>query len=290
MSTLAMRATKRFALLSTFVLVASCGGRTLPSSEEGDASPTGPTVDGGPRAGSEAGGQGSEAAVGHTDGGVVPGGQLTITLDRSTTNLNGGVKGTVKNGTSKAVYLEGCGIYDRQHLEQGKWVSKGSSIDCFWEGNARELLPGASLAQGEYFESIGQWRLALPYGASCPTGVPLDLSKCKSSGTVTSATITVVDGKAFCDGLVKSYAQAMIQARKCFVSWGPPPCPVLVQSDLSCGCSIHVQDATALVAIQQSWIASSCSSYYTLCAGKCAAPPSQGDCINGMCEDDWGED
>jgi hypothetical protein len=273
--------------LSLFMIVlvaGGCGGRALPAGEVDSA----PSADGGGGVvPGDAGPALAEGSIPRADSGHPAPGSVTITLDKTTADVQGSLNGTLHNQTAASIFVGGCGLFDRQLFENGAWKSKGSSVDCFDDPGLQEVSSGTSLKQAEYFETIGTWRLAVHYGAGCPKSGLLDLSQCKVQGMAVSPTIKVVATQSYCAQLASSYKQGVPKAKGCKNAMAGQ-CQKMAASDLICGCPTFVNDSTSLVSLQQLWSAAGCGSFYLPCTGICMTPVFS-YCYNNACLDDYGD-
>ncbi|MCK5800643.1 MAG: hypothetical protein KAI47_25820 [Deltaproteobacteria bacterium] len=224
-----------------------------------------------------------DSTIPRPDTHVTPG-QVTVFTDRSHYGLSETAKAFAQNGLGETIWLPGCTFFSRDWQQpDGTWVGQGSDIDCFWEGNATPLKPGATTAgSGVHFHSPGRWRMSLTYGLSCKPQAPLTETHCTHLETVTSAPFTVEVTLADCQDLAKSYKKALTNAMNCDTTVNTPQCTKLVDTDISCGCNIYVQEDAHLQTLQKRFAAYGCAAKIPPCGIKCApAPPSA--CLNNRC-------
>lgn len=266
-------------LLALIIIVslAACSGRTIPIVDDTGAGPD------------------DDGFVIVPDSGVDPDtsttlpdlalpGKVTVYTDKTSYGMSEVVTGTVHNGTSHSIFLPGCGIFDREHMEQGSWANKGPSLICAWEGEAVEVKPGAIESQEAGFHLPGTWRLSLRYGVGCTPGpgIPLGGAGCTSFETAVSPQVQVKVDQATCDKLNQSYINKLEKARQCDESINTPQCLTMVQPDLICGCPIYVNDASVLKPYEEKWQDWGCAAIYPPCGIKCV-PPAPMACVNDTC-------
>ena len=78
-----------------------------------------------------------------------------------------------------------------------------------------------------------------------------------SGGSGGSGGASVGDAGKDCATLSTEYAAAIADAKRCNPS-DPMACQMMAPASLSCGCPMHVNDATRVQSLAQEWIASGC--------------------------------
>jgi hypothetical protein len=216
---------------------------------------------------------------------IVPG-QVTVVTDRSAYATFETARVTVHNGTDQAIFLGGCSILTREHLEQNQWVDHGPDRICTWEGLARRVGPGESLGQDTTFELPGQWRVAVGYGTGCEPDKPLSGANCTGQDVARSLPVEVTTDRATCERVNDRYEQALESARACNPAINTPQCLELVYENLYCGCPTYVNNDRRLQSHQRRWEELGCGLIFPGCDVDCAVP-SSGACVNGSCVDQW---
>lgn len=246
-------------VISLTLLLTACGGRAIPAGG-GDA---GLRVDGDPG----------------------PAGKVTVTTNLRSYGLSQAASGTVYNGLDHSIFLPGCSIFNRQFRASPSdpWQDRGPDMMCGWEGEAREVKPGASQKQTARFGEPGQWRLTLRYGVGCKLGVPLSEAKCAAMADAVSAPVTVTVDKAACIKINEQYRAALEPARKCNPYINMVQCRELVRTDLACGCQTYVQAPAMLRTLAERYAALSCHKLMPPCSIKCSPPAPSGCGKDGLC-------
>jgi hypothetical protein len=119
-------------------------------------------------------------------GGCTAGG-ITVVTDKTSYAWGQTVKATLTNGTAASVFLGGCGAYAVEREEGGIWVDKGTTVDCVWEGYAKEVKPGTSYTESVYPSPAATYRIRADYGLGCTAGKPLSSAGCSSFAKAHSA-------------------------------------------------------------------------------------------------------
>ncbi|MBW2736427.1 MAG: hypothetical protein JRH20_28915 [Deltaproteobacteria bacterium] len=237
---------------------------------------------------------------------------VIVTVDKRSYSTSEEVMGTVHNGTKESIFLGGCSIFARELFENAVWTEMPAVMVCGWEGVGIELKPGESyqemsyfnqpgswrlrlpyatdcLKPGEsyqemsYFNQPGSWRLRLPYATDCMEGEPLSQAGCTGAGKVFSTAATALIDKASCEIVNRKYRSAMDKAATCQPDATSPQCGATMVSDLICGCSTWINDATGPAYYADRWEAWGC--YAVLpspCDMACDLPP-QFACVDGVC-------
>jgi hypothetical protein len=100
--------------------------------------------------------------------------------------------GTFHNGGDRSTFLAGCSAFTFQQMVAGRWQEVGPAVVCFWEGIAREVLPGGELATSFAAPEPGTWRLRYGVSFGCQPGQPLSRADCTSQEEVYSPAFTVI--------------------------------------------------------------------------------------------------
>jgi hypothetical protein len=90
-------------------------------------------------------------------------------------------------------------------------------------------------------------------------------------------------GGASCGDLANQYAAALTKAEQCDAATNGQ-CQQLVSASLSpcnTGCTMYVNDASTLNAIQASWLQQGCNNVAVLCPGIVCNQPGAGACVAG---------
>jgi hypothetical protein len=212
---------------------------------------------------------------------------ISLVSDKSLYAWGQSVKGTLTNGTTSSVFLGGCGAFAIERKEASVWVDKGSTVDCVWEGNAIEVMGGASHTENVYPFVGGTYRLRADYGLGCTPGQPLSSAKCTSFAKVYSYPFVFQPDLKECLSLISSYSAALSKAKVCDPTTNMPQCLVKVSASLACGCETYVQSDTPLTPIVQSWIDLSCAAASSLpgCPPMPCSNPKGSGCMSGQCTD-----
>ena len=213
-------------------------------------------------------------------------GGLVLTSDKALYTWGQTPKGTLANGTPASVFLAGCGAYAVERKEAAAWVDKGTTVDCAWEGYAKEVKPGSSYTENVYVSPGGTYRLRADYGLGCAPNQPLSSAKCASFGKVFSAPFVLQPDVKECMTLISNYDAALSKARVCDPAINTPQCLLKATASLGCGCDTYVQSDAALKPIVQSWNDLGCAT-----SGLPGCPPMPcpnvkgAGCVSGVCMD-----
>jgi hypothetical protein len=82
-----------------------------------------------------------------------------------------------------SLWLDGCGAFALQRLEDGRWQAPVPAHVCVWEGFAQRVAPGSE--RDEEFvapEEPGTWRLLYAVGVGCRADRPLASEHCRQLG------------------------------------------------------------------------------------------------------------
>ncbi|MCC6749980.1 MAG: hypothetical protein IT371_20105 [Deltaproteobacteria bacterium] len=211
-----------------------------------------------------------------------PSGLVTVTTDRLIYALYSETVGTVHNGLKEPIYLPGCAVLDRQHLQGGAWQDRGPTIMCGWEGVARKVEPGSTLTETTSLSELGMWRLKVVYGTGCAPNKPLSGAGCARTDTAVSPPVEVEVQTSTCEFLQREYQSKVQQARRCVAKVGSNSCLDTVQGGLPCGCPVYVANQALMKPTIDKWSSFGCAQLVPPCAVKCA-PPAPASCVQGIC-------
>lgn len=89
------------------------------------------------------------------------------------------------NFTAEPVFLGGCDTFAIEQKDGDSWKSLGSTIDCVWEGTAREIAPGQAWRAEDFRApddmgsgAMNAYRLSGNYYTGCLSDKPLSQSQC----------------------------------------------------------------------------------------------------------------
>jgi hypothetical protein len=209
---------------------------------------------------------------------------ITVVTDKSTYSPGQNVKATLSNGSTASVFLAGCAAYAVERKEGGVFVDKGTTVDCAWEGNAKEVKPGASLTENVYPYQGGTYRIRADHGLGCLPQKPLSSASCASFGKVHSAPFVVQPDAKDCANVANSYALALAASRSCDPAINMPQCLHKVEDHVGCGCMTFVNDRSKLDVLTADWKNLGCTA--SCPPIPCASLPPSGICgVDKQCHD-----
>ncbi len=224
------------------------------------------------------------AGVARASFGPCPSAAITVVTDKASYPSAQSVKATLTNGSAASVFLAGCAAFAIERKENGVFVDKGTTVDCAWEGNAKEVKAGASLTENVYPYQGGTYRIRADYGLACLPQKPLSSASCASFGKVHSAPFVVQPAAKDCASVESSYALALAASKACDPAINMPQCLHKVEDHVGCGCMTFVNDRSKLDALTADWKNLGCTA---ACPPiPCASLPPSGACgVDKQCHD-----
>ncbi|MCA9672145.1 MAG: hypothetical protein KC503_41405 [Myxococcales bacterium] len=98
-----------------------------------------------------------------------------IITDASAYKLMGEVVATIVNGTSEAIWVEGCSAFWLLHFERGGWAEIGPASHCGFASVPRRIAPGARFSETFNLNELGGWFIRSRYATACGTA-PSDIT------------------------------------------------------------------------------------------------------------------
>ncbi len=137
---------------------------------------------------------------------------------------------------------------------------------------APDASGGGAMATGAAGSSTSSTATTVTTGTSGGSGGAGDVDAGNTGGTGGAVGI---DGGNVCPTLTMEYAAALVEAKRCNPK-AATQCQLMATPTLSCGCPVHVQDATTLMEIAGRWSAAGCKRSF--CPAIACPPRAVGEC------------